>query len=699
MFELRCERMQVGHFNRRTCQRKETQTIMSVHTTQNPAPVNEWETDDEIDLRKYLDILIKRWREILAITIAFVVLAAAAVVALRLLQAPLYEASSSVAIVRTQTEVNFDERFTTSSGQATATDVNSRRGALLGLVFNGAIAERVIAEMGDQLSETERDPAVLLRQIDAELSVPNGRTTQSDLIVITASADNPQKAAVIANTWAQLYVQEVNRIYGQVPDEMMASVQGELDQAKTSYEAAQRNLEQFLAESPLNSLSRQAQETQQAISALQLANTEALSSYVDEILASYKRIVNAYLTAQTDSQVLGFQSEQQTQRQLLNAYFRAYNNAIVDTFDTQSERDTRLIRLYYDQWLRTTAALSTARTLQAGLAEGGAGAVDSTATALQLLKLQLVSALTGDMPTMQNTSSALPGVETFNLNAPLVDAASKSGSASDAATQPVQNVQIVQPGDGATASSSPAQPSFQINLTPVTGATLDSLNADLTGVVQSLEARLTTLEEEIAAFNAEWLSGERYQDLNIAIPDESTLVNAIREQYPELFSQGLFSSIAEGAAQNSTLASDGQAQAAELLKLAGAETMLLSSQPEAPMTESIVQLEDRIKTLQAQLEEQSAIRQQVTQQRDLAWESFTALSTKQAELKLERAAANSEVRMGTAAIAPNEAMRGVSLTLSVLLAGVVGLLVAVFVAFLLEYLGKPPLFTRAQSRA
>jgi hypothetical protein len=36
----------------------------------------------------------------------------------------------------------------------------------------------------------------------------------------------------------------------------------------------------------------------------------------------------------------------------------------------------------------------------------------------------------------------------------------------------------------------------------------------------------------------------------------------------------------------------------------------------------------------------------------------------------------------------------VSLSLSVLLAGVVGLLLAVFLAFLLEYLGKPPLFTR-----
>ena len=28
------------------------------------SPVDNWEMDDEIDLRKYIDILIKRWREI-----------------------------------------------------------------------------------------------------------------------------------------------------------------------------------------------------------------------------------------------------------------------------------------------------------------------------------------------------------------------------------------------------------------------------------------------------------------------------------------------------------------------------------------------------------------------------------------------------------------------------------------------------------
>ena len=66
---------------------------------------------------------------------------------------------------------------------------------------------------------------------------------------------------------------------------------------------------------------------------------------------------------------------------------------------------------------------------------------------------------------------------------------------------------------------------------------------------------------------------------------------------------------------------------------------------------------------------------------------------------LERAAANSEVRLGTAAIPPDLPIRGISLIISVLLAGVIGLLVAVFLAFLLEYLGKPPIFSRTSAKA
>ncbi|MCB0053645.1 MAG: hypothetical protein KDE24_29340, partial [Caldilinea sp.] len=124
---------------------------MTVQSTQGPAPADRWEADDEIDLRKYIDILLKRWREILFFTVLIVILAAAAVLTLRAVGAPMYEAGANVAIVRTQTDVNFDERFTTSSDSNRTQDVTSRRAALVGLAKSGTIAEAVIADLGDQL--------------------------------------------------------------------------------------------------------------------------------------------------------------------------------------------------------------------------------------------------------------------------------------------------------------------------------------------------------------------------------------------------------------------------------------------------------------------------------------------------------------------------------------------------------------------
>jgi len=667
---------------------------MTVQSTQGPAPADRWEADDEIDLRKYIDILLKRWREILFFTVLIVILAAAAVLGLRAMQMPMYEAGANVAIVRTQTDVNFDDRFTTSSDSNRTQDVTSRRAALVGLAMSGTIAEAVIADLGDQLPERQRDPAGLLRRIDASLSTQNGRTGQSDLIEITATADSPEVAAAIANLWAKYYVQEVNRIYGQVPDEMMASVEQELSQAQAKYGDAQSNLESFLSTTPLNSLRRQVTETQESIRILQTANGEALNNYVKEVLDSYRRIVSTYLDAQTSAQILGFRREQQGQRELLDAYMRAYNDATVESFATQSERDQKLIRLYYDQWLRTVAGLSTARALQSSLEAGGDGAVASTASALRLLKLQLVTGLSDSIPSMQQSLLAQFGtIETINQNAPNIQDAAEGSIA-----PPVLNVQTIQP-PSTNQPYLPNQPTYQIQLDPPIDVTLAGVSSDVEGIIQGLETQLATLETAIADFNREWLRGERYDGLNASVPDESALVEAIRTQYPELFKGGVFSTIADAAAQTSSLADMGQTQGGDLLRLAGEETLTLSDQANAPMAEALAQLESRLQTLQSQLEGENARNQQFVQQRDLTWDTFKALSTKQAELVLERAAANSEVRMGTPAVAPDRPVPGVSLTLSVALAGVVGLLIAIFLAFLLEYLGKKPLFTRSAPAA
>lgn len=671
--------------------RKGLRQKMSADTTQKNSPSDAWEMDDEIDLRKYIDILIKRWREIVLLTVLVVTIATAGVVIVRFTQAPVYQADASVAIVRTQTEVNFDDRFTISSGQPGAADVNSRRSALLGLVHSGSIAERVAEELYEQLDRQYREPASLLEQIDARLGVDGARNLQSDLIVISARADTPATAAAIANAWARHYVLEVNRIYGQVPDEMIASVQAELDQARHAYEEAQRALEQFLATSQLSALQREVEETQQVIASLQNANSSALSSYIDEILRSYRRVVATYLDAQTDAQLIGFQREQERQRQLLDSYMAAYNSATIDAFDTQRQRDVRLLRLYYDQWLRSAAALSAARVLQAGLADGGEGAVANTAAALQLLRLQLVSSLSSDIPSMQLSNPDLVGSResVITVNTPL------TGRLRMDSVQSIQTAQQL----GALEGASLRQPLFQVELTAPGDLSLKSLRADLNGLIQGLDQQMTVLEAEIAAINEARLGGEQYGNLNSTVPDQSALVDAIRRQYPDVFQRGLFSEIADAASAESALARDGQTQAAELLKLAGAETVLLSSEPDAPMAESIATLETQLQLLQSKLEAETAARQQFVQQRNLAWESLSALSTKQAELRIERAAANSEVRMGTLAIAPNKPVESASISVSLLLAGIVGLLLAVFIAFLLEYLGRPPLFVRTAQTA
>lgn len=53
----------------------------------------------------------------------------------------------------------------------------------------------------------------------------------------------PGDSRPIANTWAQAYVQQVNRVYGQVSDEMVNTVTAELQTAQQTYAAAQQQLE------------------------------------------------------------------------------------------------------------------------------------------------------------------------------------------------------------------------------------------------------------------------------------------------------------------------------------------------------------------------------------------------------------------------------------------------------------------------
>lgn len=616
---------------------------------------------DEIDLTRYINVVRQRWLEIVLITVGVVVLAAVGIVVYRQLTPAVYEANATAAIVRTSTDVRFDERFTTTSdGQGL--DVNSRRTALVALVKSGSIAQQVIEEMGEQLPARLRNPATLLELVTAELATATGRAGTSDLIQISATADSPQLASDIANAWARAYVQQVNSIYGQVPDDMLGSVEAQLVEAQATYNTAQTNLESFLAASELDALTRQSGVINQTLGILQQGRLDALNSYMSSLVGSYGNIVQTYVDAQAQNQVLAFSKEQEGQRARVAAYLDALNAAQVDTFTGQSDSLRSELRMYYDQWLRTSSLLSAARTLQQQVADSAGNTSGSTnlaasALALQMLNLQMVNAAAA-APPQPSTSYLNPGQLPLQ---PQVQ------------PQPSTGLQVQLNNSGAAATAA-------------------DLKRQVDAAVTSLEGQLTALQQNIAKLNQSLLSGSSFQNLNAQVPADSALVQAVASAYPSLFQSSVLSDTALQSG-STTLFAAGQDQAARFLALAENGNLPTANSPDAPLAATVADLEGQLRSLQGQIEVQRARSLQFTEQRDLAWESVQALANKQAELQLARAAANTEVRLSGQAVPLDTPVPQVRLTTTLVIAAVLGLLLGLIAAFIFNAVGLKPLRT------
>ena len=237
-------------------------------------------------------------------------------------------------------------------------------------------------------------------------------------------------------------------------------------------------------------------------------------------------------------------------------------------------------------------------------------------------------------------------------------------------------------------------PLFQLQVVGTPAATEAGLKQDIAGTVAALETELTALETEIAQLDAALAAGQRLTGVTPAPQAAAALLETFQAEYPQLFEPGPLAALSNQMAMSSTLATVAQEQATTLLESAN-ERLPSASGPDAPMQAVIDRVESDIRELQTQLEAETARNRQFTEQRDLAWDSFSALNSKQAELRLARAAANSEVRFGYPAVPPLDPVEGPSLVLTVGMALVVGLLVGILLAFVLEYLGRPPLWSRS----
>lgn len=206
-----------------------------------------------------VQLLIILRRNALLVVLGPVVMGLAAFATTYLLP-PVYETEAQLAIVKNGSIVNFDPRYRTISEiESAGIDQTARRKSLISLVKTFALASQVINKIDVQLDSTDREPANLLNEVTA--------TIDGDLISIRVRSNDPKRAALIANTWTELYSVKANQLYGENAL-TTADLQAQLDNSKRDYDAKERALSDYLANNSIDLLTRQITQTQQHIADL-----------------------------------------------------------------------------------------------------------------------------------------------------------------------------------------------------------------------------------------------------------------------------------------------------------------------------------------------------------------------------------------------------------------------------------------------
>ena len=669
--------------------------------------------EEEIDLRAYVGVLFRRWPVILGL--ALVAAVAAGLVSFLLLS-PIFEATALIAVVKSRSEITFEPRFRTiteedllAAGQASAAvlDRKARLQSFSSLVQDPEIARSVLQAYPDLFvpENPEDDPATpadLLRMVEGEVF------ENSDLIAIKVTAGDPEKAATIANAWAHHFVASINQTYGG-EEESLVLIGQQVTEAKTAYETTEEALRQFIVEQDrISELQRLVQEKETIITSLRAGKQAAVSAVIDRQIEIQSQLINAYMEASAANRLLAFNKGQEAKRAVVAewldferesrlAVLRRDRNLRERLFNTfvQAEADSRLavfneqvseklsdLSQAYGRRDRYQKFLVDARAMLAQVKQGGQASAASNSLALLLLKAEIFAA-----------SGGLPGDLQLQILASPSEITADQQEADVTALISVLENQLALLDDEIHQLSEA--------LLQGTGYTfLDELDPEawtLTGAVP-LTATVASLSDLVAqsglaedSLSAKIL--ERYVDLyDVGLMarlaeqvDEGTpLFDRIQQLYPALFEKDPWMELTSDLPEETELTKIGREEAQRLLDLEGIDELLGFTVEEEPLTQQIALLEKEVRELQADISRLQSLKQDLEHSRDLVWQTYSTLSTKETELAIASQSLDSEVRFAVPAtplrnpIAPRKLF-------NVAVAGALGLMLGVFGAFALEW--------------
>lgn len=614
-----------------------------------------------INLRPLFLTPLRWWRLILVPTLIFF-LVGITYQAIPAIRKETYTAKARVAIVKARTEVDFETPVETLSEEELLYSMelqkevleeaaNARRLALVELVYNDTIAQKVLDTFQDELTEKERQPGAVASMVEGSLVSDGG--TQSDLIEISITNKDPVKAARIANAWAAEYERLVNRIYAGPPTES-DSIRADLERAKQELSDAQEALNQFLVESRTGESQRLIDEKVKILTILQEARAEAVSTIINQEIETNAEIYVAYLAAQSANRLLAFEKEQERKRAMMDAYLSTRLNAQVNAFTLQREERQRIFNQAYAEKARIDGLLRRARLLHEQAVQGGDSR--TTTLALTFLKMEVAGVL-------DEVAGSSPSPVTG---------------------EDVEGIAGRDNGGGERGSL------LSIELYSLDWLAPANLVSDTLALVKVLESRLTELDSIIEQQRQVLLNDD---DLALAEPaDDTELTRTIREKYPELFERGELGQLSEAVIEDNPLAQAALARANDLLQLRDKRDLLSFSTADTPLNRAINDLEQEIRNLEAQVERDTARKADLVQARDLAQQTYTTLARKAAEINVADKLPGTEVRFAARASVPvKPSTTTVERLWSVVLA-FFGFLIGLVGTYGMEFLGprQPP---------
>lgn len=208
--------------------------------------------EEEIDLRPYIEAIVKRWYWIVGVAL----LAAIVAFIVTSLTPPTYKATALVAVVAPRDVVQFDARI-----RETTTTQPLRAFPQL------ALSDQVLQSLLEQQPIAGVDTAQELRN---SLSAAAGDDTS--IIQLAATSQKPAEAAALVNAWATVFVNWANEVYTGQSSQQVSFFEEQLVAAEAELRVAEEALVTFQA----------------------INRTEIISN----TLAAYATTQSEYLTAQ-----------------------------------------------------------------------------------------------------------------------------------------------------------------------------------------------------------------------------------------------------------------------------------------------------------------------------------------------------------------------------------------------------------------